>query len=70
MIEALRLVFGSEGSLNPPCRLCVHGTCVANRDDLIRHSVLAYCRAGVDAVNVVDATANGVLLDDADTHVD
>lgn len=70
LVRALGSIPEDQGYSKLRCWLCVHGTCVADRDDFIRHSVLAYCRAGVDAVNVVDTAANGVLLDDADTHID
>lgn len=50
------------------CCLCVGGAGVANVDDLVRHRVAANCSAGIDGVHMVDAAADGVLLDDTDAH--
>lgn len=47
----------------------VRWTCVADRDLLIRNGMLSICRTGVDSMDVVYATANGVLLNDSDAHV-
>lgn len=44
--------------------------CVSNLNLLVYHRVLSVCCTGVDSVDVVDAAADGVLLDDSDTHRD
>lgn len=46
------------------------GTSVSDLYLLVHHSMLSICCTCVDPVDVVDAAAYGVLLDDSDTHVD
>lgn len=41
---------------------------VSNMDDLVDDSVTANGSAGVNGMDVVDAAANGVLLDNSDAH--
>lgn len=48
--------------------LRVGGASVANVDDLVGHRVAANCSAGIDGVHMVDAAADGVLLDDTNAH--
>ena len=43
-------------------------TCITNSHYLVRDGMLTICSASVDAMNVVDAAADGILLDDSDTH--
>jgi len=51
-----------------PLSFRVLRTYVAHGDNLVRNGVCAVSRAGVDAMDVIDAAANSVLLDDSDTH--
>lgn len=44
--------------------------CVSNLHLLIGHSMLSVCCTCVDSVDVVNAAADGVLLDDSYTHLD
>lgn len=41
---------------------------VAYVDDFVGDCVLAVCGTGINTMGVVDAAADGVLFDDADTH--
>jgi hypothetical protein len=43
-------------------------TCVSDLDDFVRDAVLTVCRASIDAVDVVDAAADGIFLDDSHAH--
>ena len=45
-------------------------TGIADVNDFVCNSVLAVGGAGVDAMNMVDAAANGVLLNNSETHDD
>ena len=63
----------AEGRNWPSLQSCplsfrVLRTYVAHGDNLVRNGVCAVSRAGVDAMDVIDAAANSVLLDDSDTH--
>jgi hypothetical protein len=44
-------------------------TRVSDLNFLVGHCVCSICCAGVDSVNVVDAAADGILLNDSDAHV-
>jgi len=45
------------------------GTRVSDLNDFVCNSVLSVRDAGINSVNVIDATANRVLLNDSDAHV-
>ena len=53
-----------------PISFRMFGTQVANSHNLVCNGMLAVGGASVDTVDVVDAAANGIPLDDPDTHVD
>jgi uracil phosphoribosyltransferase len=62
------MVHSSRGS--KPVSFRMLGTQIADSHNLVCDGMLTVGGASVDAVDVVDTAADGVSLDDPDTHVD